>query len=879
MTLGHALYQFIIGPIELVFETIYGVANSLLKNNGLAVLFLSLAMNLLLLPMYHRADAIQDQERETEKRLSRWVTHIKNTFHGDERYMMLQHYYKQNHYRPFLALRGSLPLLLEIPFFIAAYHFLSNLEELRGTAFGPVTDLGAPDALLTAGGLTINLLPVLMTLINGISSAIYLRGCPLKDKLKLYGMALLFLIILYQSPAGLVIYWTMNNLFSLVKNLIVRRKQAVAADRQKNLSPGTKTSHLPSCPEKNARLFFSGAFFLALLCGMLIPSAVILASPAEFVHITAFYSPLRHVLNASLLSFGLFVLWLGIFYYMAGKKGRRLLSLAVWMGSGLAAADYMFFGTGLGTMSAQLKYDTEPVFRSGEKLLNLAVLLAVTAVFFLIWKKRKQIAQLILVVLALAVLAMSSQNMLKINSSLTQIRQQAEQLASQSKDRAHFSLSRDGQNVVLVMLDRAIGSYLPYLFQEKPELEGKFSGFTYYPRTLSFGGFTNIAAPALFGGYEYTPEKINARSDVPLVQKHDEALKLMPVLFDKAGYEVTVCEPSYAGYEWIPDISIFDEYENINAYLTEHGQFSLISREEQTAQIDRIWERNFFCYSLMKCSPLILQRYIYRGGTYYSPDNSSRVTTQTELDMSRAEGLFSGFVSSYAFLCALPEITQISEGKGNTFLMMTNSTTHEPMMLQEPAYEPSAHVDNTEYDRRHQDRFTYNGRTLRVENADHMKHYQSNMAALLKLGDWLDYLRAEGVYNNTRIIIVADHGRDLGQFDDWVFGEDASDDIMLYNPLMLVKDFGDGSFKTDTAFMTNADVPLIAMEGLLNNPLNPFTGHPITGEDKYAGELHIFGSRIWDTLENNGNTFLPGLWYGVSGDFFDAASWRKLGEY
>ena len=120
MTFGHMLYQLLIGPIELLFETIFSIANQLTGNSGVAIILLSLAMNILLLPMYRRADMIQAEERNAEKRLAYWTAHIKKTFQGDERFMMLQTYNRQNNYRPFYALKGSLPLVLEIPFFIAA---------------------------------------------------------------------------------------------------------------------------------------------------------------------------------------------------------------------------------------------------------------------------------------------------------------------------------------------------------------------------------------------------------------------------------------------------------------------------------------------------------------------------------------------------------------------------------------------------------------------------------------------------------------------------------------------------------------------------------------------------------------------------------------
>ena len=138
--------------------------------------------------------------------------------------MILQTYYRQNNYSPTDSLKGSISLLLEIPFFIAAYQFLSHLTELQGVSFGPIADLASPDALICIGSVSINLLPFVMTGLNLISSAIFLKGFPLKSKIQLYGMALFFLVFLYNSPAGLVFYWTLNNLFSLVKTIFYKIK-------------------------------------------------------------------------------------------------------------------------------------------------------------------------------------------------------------------------------------------------------------------------------------------------------------------------------------------------------------------------------------------------------------------------------------------------------------------------------------------------------------------------------------------------------------------------------------------------------------------------------------------------------------------------------
>ena len=218
----HYLYDIFIYPIELIVEFIYARANRVFANPGLSIIAVSLLVNILVLPLYNRSDAMQEEERRRQAAMKHWSDHIKKTFKGDERFMIQSAYYRQQSYKPVYALRGSFSLLLQIPFFIAAYHFLSNLGDLQGTSFLMLRDLGQQDGLIRIGDVSINLLPVLMTGINIVSGALYTKGFSVKEKLQLYGMALIFLVLLYTSPSGLVFYWTLNNLFSLGKNIFLK---------------------------------------------------------------------------------------------------------------------------------------------------------------------------------------------------------------------------------------------------------------------------------------------------------------------------------------------------------------------------------------------------------------------------------------------------------------------------------------------------------------------------------------------------------------------------------------------------------------------------------------------------------------------------------
>ena len=127
------LWNIFIYPIELVVEFVYVWFNRVFDNPGLAIIGVSLVVSTLVLPLYTRADKIQEDERNKQKQMEKWVNHIKKSFNGDERFMVLQAYYKEQNYRPIYALRSSISILLQIPFFMAAYHFLSHLSSLVGT--------------------------------------------------------------------------------------------------------------------------------------------------------------------------------------------------------------------------------------------------------------------------------------------------------------------------------------------------------------------------------------------------------------------------------------------------------------------------------------------------------------------------------------------------------------------------------------------------------------------------------------------------------------------------------------------------------------------------------------------------------------------------
>ncbi|MBQ2500114.1 MAG: hypothetical protein II522_01420, partial [Clostridia bacterium] len=542
--------------------------------------------------------------------------------------------------------------------------------------------------------------------------------------------------------------------------------------------------------ESGKSLFYFAAISLCILFGLLIPSAVIASSPAEFINMATLKNPLTYLVGSLSLSIGLFIVWFSVFRMLAGDNGKKLMGFLVWALSIMGLINYMAFGKGLGTISNTLMFETPPATDIRKTLINLVILVAAAAVLYIIWTKKYEVAKFSALVISIALLFMSVQNMVQINRVATDT---ISQLKVATERVAKLPLSKKGKNVVLIMMDRATSAYIPFILNEDKALNEQFSGFTYYPNTASFGAHTIFGAPPIWGGYEYTPEEMDKRSGELLKDKYDESLRVLPTMFGNEGYSVAVCDPTLAGYGWIPDLSIYDDLESTEAYITIGN--NAIENMELYASIDRSLNRNFFCYSLFKTSPLLLQPLLYNDGLYnaasianlsneatdqLNKENQTNETTQTEaldtditsqvLDgLTKATGVNSQYLDNLSVMENLDKMTEMSDKPG--FIMLTNELAHRPTLLQEPGYTFEDSVDNSAlYKDGKIVKTDADGNKITLETARQVTNYHVNMATMKYLGAWFDYLKANGLYDNTKIIICSDHGWCLEQYKDRIIG-------------------------------------------------------------------------------------------------------------
>lgn len=870
------------------------------KNKGIDVIGVSLAVSVLCLPLYIVAEHWQQVQRDTEKKLEPGIQRIKTVFKGDEQYMILSTFYKQNHYSPIMALRSSFGLLIQIPFFIAAYQFLSNLPALRGVRFWFIRDMGAPDALFTIGSFPVNVLPIAMTFINIVAGAIYTKGFKAKDKIQIYAMALVFLVILYNSPAGLVLYWTCNNIFSLVKNIFYKIKNpkrvlyvllvvavigldayllfvhkgflhkrillttvvsllllAPLAVRLVLYLLDTVLHPLSEQPKVRHLLFLTSCIALCLFAGLVIPSFVIHSSAIEFADIDGYGSPLYFLYNSTVQMLGLFVFWMSCIYFLFNRRIQTIFAVLMPSILLISLIDAFVFSGDYGTLSRLITFSsTITAAPLWQQLLNsLCVLISIALpVVLIVFNKTKILSGCISIIL-IAECAISIVHTAQIQTVYSDYKQTiADEISEEKHISPLYHLSKTGKNVIVFMFDRAESAYIEPIFETFPELYNIYDGFTLYKNTISYNQGTLLGAPPLFGGYEYTPSEINKRDTERLVDKQNEALLLLPRIFtEKAGFSATVSDLSWANYSWIPDMTICDPYPAITGFNVQRKYTDLWVKQNPDKVLPNITsktlKRNLVWFSLFKAVPLPMRDSVYDDGSWWSSDN--QITDIME------------FVDYYSALDFLPELTDFT-AETDTYFTIVNDTTHSGQMLQPPEYEPAMHITQT--------------------NMSVVEKYSSvsgNIAMLKRFGEWLNFLKENNCYNNTRIIVASDHGIGSKEGKELDFPKDWP---MAYNPdhnhpLLFVKDFNShGKLVVQHDFMTNADVPAIALKGIVEKPINPFTGKEIKEippiEKKASGVALTYN---WRPGGNGLYTFkVPESdWYTVSENMFDITNWEQ----
>lgn len=196
---------------------------------GLAIILITVIIKTLFWPLTQASTRSMKRMQALQPQMKA----IQEKYKDDPRKMNMKvmEFMKQNRVSP---LGGCLPILLQIPVFIGFYQMLQSAVELRGAGFLWACDLSQPDTIATVFGFPINPLPLIM----GTTQLWQMRMTPpspgmdpTQQKMMQY-MPLMFIVILYSFPAGLALYWTVQNLLSILQMKLTKNitaNPAVAA--------------------------------------------------------------------------------------------------------------------------------------------------------------------------------------------------------------------------------------------------------------------------------------------------------------------------------------------------------------------------------------------------------------------------------------------------------------------------------------------------------------------------------------------------------------------------------------------------------------------------------------------------------------------------
>ena len=861
------------------------------------VFLLSIAVNVICLPIYNVAEGWQEKERIIQNKMRKKILDIKSVFKGDERYMILSTYYRQNGYHPVFALRSMFALLIQIPFFIAAYKLLSGLPMLNNSSFWFLQDLSKPDRLLHIANMHINVLPVFMTLINIIASAVYSKGLALKEKVQLYVTSAIFLVLLYNSPSGLVFYWTLNNIFSLFKNIFYKVrlskkiwyivtvllfivltiiiKNHTAKERPRVIIefftimvifvPIVWTivskfllkniRNVLADAQSRFSLFLQSSVALLLFLGLTIPATTIASSPLEFINFEGISNPFVILFYTIVQSFGC-LFWMVCLYKLFQQNVQKVFTFASIALLVISLINVFIFQDSYGSINNLLMFSDAGKLRHSlhELIVNLSVIgIAGIAVFFMIYSNRfiKYIvaSTKILILSFLVITGVSSGTIYK---EFNTMKSTANKVSVPEKA---YRISKTGKNIFIFMLDRSMNFFIDPIFENSEIVRREYTGFTVFENSVAFGICTNFSTPSLFGGYEYTPENINKRSSELLVDKHNEALSVLPKLFSEHNWNVSFTDPSWLNYAWIPDLSVFAKYNMIAKNIDGNGSYMQgFLKKEQVASApqSKIYgiRRNMLYFSLFKILPIEVRRIFYAEGMYGS----------VGIPIYSAP-----FMNAYSAIENITNEVEFVENK-NCINIIVNNLTHEP-----PKKETIQMI----------------GRDFLIPlakkyclNETTEEHFYVNYLAHESCAKFFKFLKDNNCWDNSRIIIAGDHGKGsmrtkdmefIADFTNTGFSPDAS------IPLIMMKDFNsDGEIKKDYKFMTLADIPALTTRDLpVELQKNPFSGKFFL-ETQNKDVVKIVTAGNWNAHHQLRYTQFEGeVWAYVKDNVYDPNCWRR----
>jgi YidC/Oxa1 family membrane protein insertase len=245
----------ILSPIEKLLKWLLLLFYKIAPNYGAAIILLTLFIKILFFPLTKKGSEATLRMQAFAPRIKEIQEKYKNN--PQKLNVELGNLYKKEGYNP---LSGCLPMLLQLPIFIAMYQLFNNHFDMRGASFIPgwIPDLSLPEYIVKFpdgfqmpifGWTALRALPFIYVgsqLIYGKVTQMPGQQSNSQAKMMMFVMPIVFFFVLYNVPSGLLIYWIFSNLLTLVQQLIInryiiaKRAEQAQAEPEPKIAPGKK---------------------------------------------------------------------------------------------------------------------------------------------------------------------------------------------------------------------------------------------------------------------------------------------------------------------------------------------------------------------------------------------------------------------------------------------------------------------------------------------------------------------------------------------------------------------------------------------------------------------------------------------------------------
>ena len=201
--------------------------NSLIPNYGVAIILLTILVRLVFWPLTHKSTVGMRRMQEIQPK----VKEIQQKFKDNPQRLQQETWalYRENKVNP---LSSCLPMLVQIPVFIALFTVLRSAVELRYAPFLWISDLSEPEALFASwfpfGGL--NILPLAMAALTVLQSAFTpSSGDNRQQRMMMIMMPLMMLFFFYNFPSALSLYWMLSTAFGVAQAWWIKTRYGAPA--------------------------------------------------------------------------------------------------------------------------------------------------------------------------------------------------------------------------------------------------------------------------------------------------------------------------------------------------------------------------------------------------------------------------------------------------------------------------------------------------------------------------------------------------------------------------------------------------------------------------------------------------------------------------